>query len=139
MSGPNKLIAIILVLPVLASCATVVSTTRHTVPIRSEPAGAHFVITDRKGLTVQEGTTPAFVELKASGGYLQPASYRIDLTKDGYLPAHTTLYSRLNDWYFGNILFGPFCVIGFFVVDPLTGAMYRLNKQMVYEGLGRIE
>ena len=139
MADSRNLFVLVLLVPVLASCATVFSASRYTVPIRSEPPGAHFVITDRKGLTVREGTTPAFVELKASGGYLKHASYRIELTKAGYEPAHTAVYARLNSWYLGNILLGPFCVLGFFVVDPLSGAMYRMDAQMVYEGLGRIE
>jgi len=136
MSGSSKLIAIILVLPLLASCATVVSTAHYTVPIRSEPTGARFVITDRNGRVTREGTTPALVELKASNGYFRRGIYRVELSKPGYAPAVTELRARMNGWYWGNLLIGP---IGFLVIDPLTGAMYRLDQRMVYEGLGRVE
>ncbi|MCG2921469.1 hypothetical protein KZ305_25620, partial [Escherichia coli] len=37
--------------------------------------------------------------------------------------------SRLNGWYFGNIIFGG--LIGILVVDPMTGAMFTLSPKDV--------
>jgi hypothetical protein len=37
--------------------------------------------------------------------------------------------SRINGWYVGNIVFGG--LIGWLIVDPLTGAMWTLNTEHV--------
>lgn len=39
------------------------------------------------------------------------------------------LQANLNPWYFGNLLFGGF--IGFLIVDPATGAMWKIEDTMV--------
>jgi len=39
----------------------------------------------------------------------------------------------LNGWYFGNIIFGG--LIGLLIVDPATGAMYRLDVNYIDEPL----
>ncbi|MFN6115238.1 MAG: hypothetical protein ACK46G_10705 [Flavobacteriales bacterium] len=128
----THLLAIALLLP---SCATIVSSTRYTVPIRTEPSGATYRITDRKGKVVKEGITPALVELKAANGYFKRGIYRVDLVLEGRKPASAVLHARVNGWYWGNVLFGGAAFIGMLIVDPATGAMYRLDKAMVYEGL----
>ncbi|HEY5968354.1 MAG TPA: hypothetical protein VIU35_10260, partial [Chitinophagaceae bacterium] len=38
---------------------------------------------------------------------------------------------KLNGWYFGNLLIGG--LIGLLIVDPATGAMYRLESKDIYE------
>ncbi len=48
-------------------------------------------------------------------------------TKDGYEPRELTLSGTMSGWYIGNILFGG--LIGMLVVDPQTGAMYRLEPK----------
>ena len=45
--------------------------------------------------------------------------------KDGYGEFVYELTPSLNGWYIGNLLFGG--LIGFLIVDPLTGAMYRFD------------
>jgi hypothetical protein len=37
--------------------------------------------------------------------------------------------SRINGWYVGNIVFGG--LIGWLIVDPLTGAMWALDAEHV--------
>jgi len=39
----------------------------------------------------------------------------------------------VNGWYFGNILLGG--LIGMLIVDPATGAMYRLDSDYINETL----
>lgn len=36
--------------------------------------------------------------------------------------------STLDGWYFGNIVFGG--LLGILVIDPYTGAMYRLPERV---------
>ena len=115
----------------LSSCASIVSQSHYTVPIRSEPSGAAYTIKDRRGRLVDQGTTPAMVQLKASNGYFRRAIYHVELTMDGRAPATVALRAQLNNWYWGNILLGG--VLGMLVVDPVSGSMYRLDQCMVYE------
>ncbi|MFG0400611.1 hypothetical protein ACF8D8_17535, partial [Pseudomonas sp. zjy_11] len=46
--------------------------------------------------------------------------------KDGYPDKTIELDSSLSGWYWGNILLGG--LIGMLIVDPLTGAMYKLPE-----------
>jgi hypothetical protein len=115
----------------MGSCASIVSQSHYTVPIRSEPSGAMYTIKDRKGRLVKQGTTPAMVQLKPSNGYFKRAIYRVDLSMEGREPSSAVLRAQLNNWYWGNILIGGF--LGMLVVDPLSGSMYRLDRGMVHE------
>jgi hypothetical protein len=40
---------------------------------------------------------------------------------------------KLDGWYFGNILLGG--VIGMLIIDPATGAMYKLDTEFLNETL----
>ncbi len=74
------------------------------------------------------GVTPATVTLKASRGYFKRESYEITVFKGSKAIAVTQLTSKLDKWYYGNILVGGF--IGSLIVDPLTGSMYSLPKEV---------
>jgi len=130
-AGTRSAIIVACVLALLPSCATIVSTSTYSVPIRSEPPGAEFTIHDRQGRLVHRGRTPAIVDLKASNGFFKRGIYRTELTFEGRTPAVATLRSQVNGWYWGNVVFGG--LIGFLIVDPWTGAMYRLDRGMVHE------
>ena len=41
------------------------------------------------------------------------------------------LECSVNGWYFGNLLIGG--LIGMLIIDPATGAMYKLDRSEVYE------
>lgn len=43
----------------------------------------------------------------------------------------------MNGWYFGNLLLGG--VIGMLIVDPATGAMYRIETDLINETLKKKE
>ena len=58
-----------------------------------------------------------------SGG----VDYRLEMIADGYIPQNAEISSTLNGWYVGNIIFGG--LIGLFIVDPLTGAMWTLDPK----------
>jgi hypothetical protein len=88
---------------------------------------------DRKGKEVYSGKTPAQVTLKTNAGYFRRAIYTIEINRDGYARKTIELSANVNNWYYGNLLFGG--VIGFLIVDPVTGAMYRLNEKDIYTTL----
>lgn len=105
----------------LASCATIISGSRQTVEIFSEPTNATVSINE-----IEIGKTPIIENLKRN------QDYRLVLKLDGYKPYETVLEKKFNAWYIGNIVFGG--VIGL-VVDPITGAMYKLQPEEINGGL----
>ncbi|AEV96698.1 hypothetical protein A4D02_35045 [Niastella koreensis] len=118
---------------VLSSCATIVSKTKYPVTIDSYPRDANITITNRRGEQIFTGETPALVRLKSGSGYFRREIYEITISKKGYVSRTVEIRATLNGWYFGNIFY--FQTIGFLVVDPATGAMYRINQLDVYEKL----
>lgn len=111
----------------LSSCASIVSHTSYPVSISSAPNHADFRITDVKGREILSGQTPTTVNLRTKGGYFKKQTYVIKFTKEGFDDKMMTITCDLNGWYFGNIVFGGF--IGLLIVDPLTGAMYKINQR----------
>jgi len=112
-----------------SSCATIIKGTNQTVSIQSEPAGAECDVKDSKtGIKVAHITTPGAVNLKRGSGYFQSPDYRITCNLLNYNTGETPLISEVNGWYLGgNLLFGG--LIGYFIVDPLSGAMWSYPDQ----------
>ena len=110
-----------------AGCASIVSKSDWPVTFKSNPSGAKIVVRDHKGTELHTGTTPLTVTLHASKGYLQAATYNFEVTQEGFKPATGTVNAGLNGWFFGNFGFGG--LIGFLVVDPLTGAAFKLPPE----------
>lgn len=108
----------------LGGCASIVSDSAYPVKMESSPAGAHFEVRNEAGQLVQSGTAPSVVTLKSGAGYFDGEKYTIKFTKEGFDDQLITLDSGVDGWYWGNILLGG--VIGMLIVDPLTGAMYKL-------------
>jgi hypothetical protein len=107
-----------------SGCASIVSDSSYPVAIQSTPDFANFTITNKSGVTVHTGVTPTIVTLKAGAGYFKSESYSIKVSKEGYADKTFVLSSTMDGWYWGNILIGG--LIGMLIVDPITGAMYKL-------------
>jgi|ERR1700730_2754083 len=129
----KKILPLLLVPVVLCSCASIVSKSTYNVRLDSSPRSATVQVFDRKGLEIFNGTTPTQVALKSGAGYFRKARYSIKYTKPGYLSKEVMIDSDINGWYFGNIVFGG--LIGFLIVDPATGAMYKLDRIELNETL----
>lgn len=112
---------------VFTSCASIVSKSDWPVTIQSNPAGAQIRIMDEDGKEVDKGTTPMTVTLDSKQGFFKGEDYTIEATLAGYNPARVEMPSRLNPWYWGNIIFGG--LIGLLIVDPATGAMWKLRDE----------
>lgn len=110
----------------LVSCASVVSGPNRKVTIASNPTGVEFVVKRNNGASVSNGVTPATVSLNSAAGYFQPAKYLVEFKRKGEVQS-IPISASLNKWYFGNLLFGGFGLIGLLVVDPATGAMWKLE------------
>lgn len=125
-----KITAAFATISMLGGCASIVGDKEQAVTINSTPSNAHLLITDERSMEVHEGTTPATVTLKKSSGYFSGKTYTVEISKDGYESHAVKINSSVNGWYVGgNILFGG--LIGWLIVDPMTGAMYNLTPDTI--------
>ncbi|WP_373187532.1 hypothetical protein [Halopseudomonas sp.] len=105
-------------------CASILSDSQYPVSMTSTPPGATFEVRNETGATVHSGVTPGMVTLKSGDGFFSGANYTVVFKKEGYADKTNSIAPSLDGWYVGNILFGG--LIGLLVVDPATGAMYKL-------------
>ncbi len=117
-------------------CASIVGNPNQTLPISSTPSEANIVIVDEKGKKVFKGITPTSVTLpKSDGSYWGGKSFTIEISKDGYATTTIPVKAKANGWYLaGNLVFGG--LIGWFVIDPLSGSMYTLSPGEIESSLG---
>ena len=118
---------LMLLVLLLSGCATIMGDETTRVSVTGVPS-ADFKIKNKIGDVVESGTTPRPVTLENSAGYFEGEHYTVHFSKPGYVPVTRVLDSELNDWYFGNIIFGG--VLGLVIVDPLTGSMWELPKHI---------
>ncbi|MBJ6724924.1 hypothetical protein [Geomesophilobacter sediminis] len=111
----------------LTGCASIVSKSEWPVTIQSNPTGAKCVISKENGVSIQVGETPMTVTLSSSKGYFSKAEYKLVCNKEGYQASEAEFKAHINGWYLGgNLVFGG--LIGYLIVDPATGAMWRLDE-----------
>ena len=96
-------------------CATIVSDSRYTYNVDSQPQGARVSVIVR-GAEMTTFKTPGMTSVDMKQDYM------LKFTLDGYETQTILLEKGLNYWFFGNILCGG--LIGI-VVDIVTGAMWR--------------
>lgn len=109
-------------------CATIIKGGAENVSFKSNPSDADVRVIDaRTGTTVASGKTPLTVKLDRGAGYFKGAKYNVVIEKPGFSKKEFVVDSSLMvGWYiFGNVLFGG--LIGWFIVDPATGAMWTLD------------
>jgi len=129
-----KLTAIFMATTILfSSCASIVSKGSYPISINSAPSEAKIVIKDKKGIEIFSGQTPATIKLRAGSGFFGKARYQVTFSKSGYDTKTVPVEFKLDGWYFGNILLGG--LIGMLIVDPATGAMYKLDTEFLNETL----
>ena len=131
----SKSFVFMVMLAALTSCASIVSHSSWPLNIVTSPEGAKVEITNRSGFVVYNGLTPATLSLKSGSDFFTKESYSIKLSMAGYQDRIIPLECKINGWYFGNIFFGG--LIGILVVDPATGAMYKLERSYVYEAFDK--
>ena len=127
----SKTLSLIVIITIFSSCATIVSKSRWPLTVNTNPNGAKVEITDKRGIVVYNGNTPATMYLKSGAGFFAKQSYKVKLSMDGYGEKIIPLECHLNGWYIGNIILGG--IIGFLIVDPATGAMYKLDREFINE------
>jgi PEGA domain len=98
-------------------CATIIHGSKQQVAIISDPRKARIEI---DGIAL--GQTPYVARLTRGNNHL------VKIELEGYLPYEMKLKSKLDGWFFGNIVLGG--LIGI-VIDVATGSMYRLSPKDV--------
>jgi hypothetical protein len=124
---------LIVCLAVFSGCASIVSKSNYRVTVNSTPPGAKITVSDDDGFEVYSGITPAKFKLKAGAGYFKKASYTVTFEKDGFDKRTIPILFNLDGWYLGNLLIGGF--IGFLIIDPATGAMWKIDRDYYNETL----
>ena len=131
----KKVVFAITAVVLLSGCASIVSKSSSPVYIRTNPAGATVSITNKKGKEVFSGKCPTSVTLPTGAGFFSKAAYQVKLSSPGFSDKIVPVNYKLNGWYFGNILFGG--AIGMLIIDPATGAMWKIQDPLVDETLDK--
>ena len=116
------LLAGIIIVIVIVSCATIIHGTRQEISVNSMPSGAKVIV---RG--VHMATTPAVIELKRN-----QSNIVLRFEKEGYEPVEIALRRSVDGWIAGNIIFGG--LIGL-AIDFLDGAAYKLSPSEVSAAL----
>ena len=120
----------------LSSCATIMGEDTQLIPISSTPSDASIIITDETGSEVFHGKTPTTVTLqKSDGSYFGGKSFNVKISKKGYKEQIIPVKSSPNGWFIGgNFILGG--LIGWLIVDPMSGAMYTLSPEKISANMG---
>jgi len=113
----------------MTACASIVSKSSYPVTISSNPPGASFTIKKANGVAMSTGITPATITLGSSFGYFQPAKYIVEFNRKGVTQS-MPLIAGINGWYFANLVSWGI-IAGMLIVDPATGAMWRLDDTVI--------
>lgn len=116
-----------------SSCASILSKSTYPLSINSSPANAKVSVIDKKGKEIYLGNTPATVKLKAGAGFFSKAEYQVKFSSPGYDNKIVPITFKIDGWYFGNILLGG--VLGMLIIDPATGAMWKIETEFLNETL----
>jgi hypothetical protein len=118
-----------------SSCASIVSKSTYPLSINSNPTNARISITDKKGKEIYLGNTPATVKLQAGAGFFSKEEYQVKFSRPGYDDKIVPIIFKLDGWYFGNLLIGG--LLGMLIIDPATGAMWKMETDFIIENLSR--
>jgi hypothetical protein len=131
-----KSFLLLVIATLISSCASIVSTSNWPLTVNTKPSGAKISIIDKKNVEVFKGTSPATLKLKSGAGYFAKQSYKVKLNLEGYPERVIPVECKVNGWYIaGNFVIGGF--LGWLIVDPLTGAMYKLDMKVINEDFGQ--
>ncbi len=125
------MLAFMVAVAMLAGCASIMGKSKQTLNISSVPDGADITISNKEGKVILAGKTPTIVTLKAGAGFFKGEDYTV-FFKKGSSTCHTRIGREIGGWYLaGNLpwvwIIAP---IGWFIIDPATGAMWTLEKDI---------
>ena len=112
-----SIIMLVIMLPLISSCATITTGRHQKIPIRSHPDGATAACGNQTTITPGELTL-----LRGEG------PYTVKIKKDGYWEETVILKKTLCGSTAGNVLIGGIIGVG---VDAATGAIYKLVPEEI--------
>ncbi len=115
-----------------AGCASIVSGSKQEIGIDSKPDQAEVRIYNQSNIEIWNSKTPATVRLNRGDGFFEGAEYRVEISKEGFETKTLTITSSLNGgWYIaGNFFIGGF--LGWLIIDPASGAMWKLEPDSIH-------
>jgi hypothetical protein len=125
--------ALVVMTTLISSCAYIVSREFYPLHITCNPTNTNISITNKKGKEIFLGKTPTTVRLSAGDRYFSKAEYTVKFSNPGFDDKIVPVHFKLDGWYFGNLLFGG--IIGLLIVDPATGAMWKIESEFLDETL----
>lgn len=120
------LVTIVMAFTLLVGCSSIVHRSKQNVKVSSQP-GTNISIKDSNGNVIIEGTESLSVKLDRAKGFFEKGVYTIEVNKPGFKPVVMQLTGQVNK---GSYVVGNFFswgLLGWLIVDPLTGAMWTLN------------
>lgn len=117
------------------SCASILSKSTYPLSVNSSPSNAKISITDKKGKEIYLGNTPTTLKLKAGSGFFSKAEYQVKFSISGYDDKIVPIIFKLDGWYFGNLFLGG--GLGMLIIDPATGAMWKIETEYLNETLNK--
>ena len=133
MRAIQSALLFVAVIILFSSCATLFGKSSYTVQVNSVPSDVIVTVYNRKGIEVLSDTTPCEIRLKSKAGYFKRAIYSLEFNKEGYERGNDEITAKVNPWYYGNLLLGGY--IGLLLIDPLTGAMYKIETREITQVL----
>lgn len=114
-------------------CATIVKGGEQDISVKAAP-GAKVRIYDRDGKKIIEQKMdeagPRTATLHRGAGYFTRGRYRVVVETAGAPDREFRIEGSVNGWYAaGNFFFGG--LLGYLVVDPLSGAMWTLSPDEI--------
>ena len=125
----SRNIILLLLGTLFSGCATLRSKSVYSIPVNTTPTNSKIKVTDGKGKEIISTQSPDTLFLKANSGYFKRAEYLIEASHSGYQSKKVTLYFVMDGKYLQNVFLTFFMPIGFFLIDPISGAMWMPEKQ----------
>ena len=83
---------------------------------------------------VRSGVTPTVVTLRSSSSYMKREEYTVVFNRNDGSEVKIPITFHVDGWYIaGNFVIGG--LIGWLLIDPITGAMYTIDQKMIHANL----
>ncbi len=125
----SRFVFICVIAFVFSGCASLMNTPIQNVRIESEPNNLNYVITNQRGEEIRSGTTPDSVALRTSDGLFQKSRYYVTVENTANQTQTNKLDGKITGWYWVNLISSIPGMIGLFIIDPFTGAMFTLPDE----------
>ncbi len=129
------LLITIFTMSLLTGCASIVKTGSQNITVNASQSEAKIVIKDTlTGMVIAEGKESLTVDLKRGKGFFEKGDYTIEVSKKGYETMSIPLVGKADPKAYGVGNLFSFGLVGWIIVDPMTGAMWTLSTPKGEDG-----